>query len=213
MKNPLNYLCIFALLIFGQALPGIVIRPATPDEVPKVMELSKAVCLEYYGPIYEEHYPDYFPNGYPEKLEVCLAKFEPIFLCAAQGDENHRLLVAADGDQIVGTILFCKLLNNPSINICWICVRKDHRRQGIGKVLIRQAMGQWPGQIASCQAKVLRDNPKVSEPKTRNGPTRAFYEQVGFTLHGKVESDEPDGYGMPWGAGHDFYVYTIAQVK
>ena len=98
---------------------------------------------------------------------------------AASGDE--AVLVARDGDQIVGLITGLRG-NHParrgSVEI-GIGVRASHRSQGIGFSLL-MALERWARE-SGCHRLSLR-------VVTRNTPAIALYRKAGFAIEGMLEA-------------------------
>jgi ribosomal protein S18 acetylase RimI-like enzyme len=95
-------------------------------------------------------YRDYVERDLPQVIALCVAEGWPSF--AEDAARAHRALtapgvttvVSVDGDQVVG---FAQLLSDSEIQACLatIAVSGSHRRQGIARRLIGEALERAGG--------------------------------------------------------------------
>jgi GNAT superfamily N-acetyltransferase len=92
---------------------------------------------------------------------------------------THRGFVATDEGEVVG---FLTMARHPgaSAEITWMAVHADHRRGGIGRLLVERAASEMSAE--GCRLLfVLTLGPSVPEDVADSyGGTRAFYAAMGF---------------------------------
>jgi [ribosomal protein S18]-alanine N-acetyltransferase len=84
--------------------------------------------------------------------------------------DHARLIVATDRARIVGFCNFWIVVDE--VHILAIAVQPDHRRAGVGKLLVTRALAD--GRAARCTVATL-------EVRRSNVPAIALYEAAGFT--------------------------------
>ena len=140
---------------------SIIIRDAFDHDIAAIVELSIAGAIE--------------PGRYPP-LDLSDPGYMAAFN-AIQDDPHHRLLVAVDGEEIVGTIQVSFVPGLPDGG-AWrgmlesVHVRADRRGQGIGARLTEHG-------IALCREKGCKMVQLTSNKKRTDA--HRFYERLGFT--------------------------------
>lgn len=127
------------------------------------------------------------------------AEVEPLFGPMVDDPHFHQALYrnigrgsaycVREGDGLPGTPLLGGLLFSsqpPEYRIGWLAVRRDSRRQGIGRGLVEHALGlvQTPAEVSV-----------VTFPASEPGGTaaRSLYAQLGFSP-AELVSSGPDGH-------------------
>ena len=108
--------------------------------------------------------------GYPAKLSTIKKRFQTLNKL-----KNHKLLIAIDGDQLLGWIhleIVHAILYDTRVEIRALVVDQSARRSGVGKKLVLMAK-QW-AKKKKIKTIYLRTNIK------RKGAHK-FYEHIGFS--------------------------------
>jgi GNAT superfamily N-acetyltransferase len=97
-------------------------------------------------------------------------------------DRGTALVVTEDDEAVLGAALLSR--DDAPHRINWLAVRKQHRREGAGSLLMATILDRWPtGSIT-----VVTFGQSILE----GWPARRFYGQFGFTCLGATEPG-PDG--------------------
>ena len=143
------------------------IRRAEEKDIEKMLDLLSQV-LEIHAAIR----PDLFVPG---STKYTREELIPMF-----SDENRRIYVAVDNDDIVRGYAFCEIRENPSTNtkvpfkyfyIDDLCVDENSREHHIGKELVKHVEEE---------AKNLGCFEITLNVWEGNNSARAFYDKIGF---------------------------------
>jgi GNAT superfamily N-acetyltransferase len=138
----------------------IRIRPATEADLPDILGLYEATGVDAPG-------------------DNDLARARATFARMATYPD-YRVLVAVDGDRVLGTLAVAVLDNlahgcAPSALVEDVAVHPDAQGQGIGRALIHHAMDH--ARACGCYKLALSANAKREK-------AHAFYESLGLQRHG-----------------------------
>lgn len=103
----------------------LVIRDATPDDVPGLREVMTSVPLEQLD------------ETRPQEAAAAVAR--------AAADPDQRLLVAVQNAVVVGAVLLVRapltpLRSDAALHLLHLHVREDARRHGVGRALVEAAV-------------------------------------------------------------------------
>ncbi len=177
-----------------------IIRPATHDDLPAIVQLDTAVSFEYFKPIFVKYYSEFsFGKNPDECLQKEVAADTQVFLHCVTNHGNARLHIAYDNKNkcIAGFILFHK--NDHTLEIDLLFVEAHYRRHGIGRKLLADALQTFKD-VDNCLLYTLHKG---------NDATHKFYEKLGFTRFAG-SPHEKNIYGVPHA---DMYVYYMLTIK
>jgi ribosomal protein S18 acetylase RimI-like enzyme len=105
---------------------------------------------------------------------------------------SEKGLVAVKAERVVGFLTFVPRLDQAA-EITWMAVQADHRRQGIGRLLIESLVAHLR-ESSMRLVLVLTVSPNGDEDSPRDGysATRAFYGAMGFTLARDLHREWPN---------------------
>jgi ribosomal protein S18 acetylase RimI-like enzyme len=101
-------------------------------------------------------------------------------------------LIAVESDRVLGFLTWVPRFD-AAAEVTWMAVHGDHRRRGIGRMLVEQLVGDLRGQGKRLLV-VLTVSPNGDEgsPADRYPATRAFYSAMGFTLARDLPREWPN---------------------
>ena len=132
-------------------MSNVIVRPATVADAEALALLNR-----------EEMGYEYSPEATAEKLELLL------------NDGKNGIFVAELEGQVVGYVHlndYDLLYMPPMKNIMGIAVRADHRRQGIGKLLL-EAAERWAKESGAAGVRLVSGETRVG--------AHAFYRTLGY---------------------------------
>lgn len=151
----------------------IIIADAIPDDAKSIINVLYKTWLETYpnkkAGITKEDIENRFQN-IPERIEKLKERIQ-------NTPENHRRVVAKDGDTAVGLALLIKNENNNQLAMIYIL--PDYQGKGIGSRL-------WNEVRKFCDPQ----KETIVHVATYNKNAISFYEKLGFMDTGKRWSDE-----------------------
>ena len=110
----------------------------------------------------------------------------------AEAVRSESGLVAVESDRPVGFLTFVPRFDRAA-EITWMAVHADHRRKGIGRLLIESLVGDL--RVSNKRLiLVLTVSPNGDEDGKEDGypATRAFYRAMGFTLARDLHGEWPN---------------------
>jgi len=186
------------LILLGSTIiqGSIEIGKACKDDLPGLFLIDRDVTDEYFKPLYKKAYshlcigqdPDFYLD---KELEEDMTWFEE---CISL-ESTYSLYIALDEKthDAAGLIVVHKEDEN-SLLIDLLLVRKKYRGRGVGKGLVRLAIGSF-NDVKACIVCPF----SCSE----NQNTLDFYKSLGFKDLGPAEIDQ-EAYGIPY---KDLYRY------
>jgi GNAT superfamily N-acetyltransferase len=142
--------------------PGLVIRPATESDLPRIVELLVLGVV---------------PDGRPSTEDpLDIAAYRAAWRHIADADDGGVVLVATDADEVVGVcqlIVFRHLQAHGGLcaELESVHVHPDHRGTGVGCALLRAAIAR--ARDLGCYRVQLTSN-------TARPNAHRFYERLGF---------------------------------
>ncbi len=175
---------------------SIEIREARKDDMPALLQIDSEVTNEYFKPLYRNAYPHLCigqdPDFYLDKeSEEDIAWFEECTL----SESIYSLYIALDDrtHDAAGLIIAHKE-DGKSLLIDLLLVRKKYRGRGVGKGLVRLAIGAFD-ELHTCVV--------CPFGCSENQNTLNFYKSLGFKDLGPADIDK-EVYGIPY---KDLYRY------
>jgi ribosomal protein S18 acetylase RimI-like enzyme len=160
-------------VILSPMLPGILIRPARPADVPGIITLFTAVAEERDS------------IGTEPGFDV--AQRQSSILTSIKEDASC-VLVAAMQDVVVGSL---SVQVHHSVGSLGMMVARQHRRQGIGGQLLDESL-RW-----ACERGLHKVNLQVWP---HNAAAIALYRSRGFTVEGRLRRHYRRANGELWDA-------------
>jgi ribosomal protein S18 acetylase RimI-like enzyme len=154
-------------------LPGILIRPAHPADLPGIITLFTAVAEERDRIGTEPGF-----DGAQRESSILLSIDR----------EGSCVLVAAMKDVVVGSL---SMQVNYDVGSLGMMVARDHRRQGIGGQLLDESLG-W--------ARERGVHKVILEVWPHNVAAIALYRSRGFTVEGRLRRHYRRANGELWDA-------------
>jgi len=142
-------------------ITGLVVRPATLDDLPAVYEIDKEVTFEHFLPLMTQHYPQIYGNKTVEEgLNGDLKTDIETFQRCVTVQENERLHVAYDTEKKCMTGFVLSRKQDHVVNIDLLFVAKEYRRHGAAKKLFTQAVQAFSG-VDQCYFYALDKNKAI----------------------------------------------------
>ncbi|MCS6906579.1 MAG: GNAT family N-acetyltransferase [Anaerolineales bacterium] len=170
-------------------MPQIEIRPSLVSDLDQLLALERDYITQYVCQIEIEE------NGDDEIQTIRLRRVRLPRLVRVEYPRNRQqlldewtnsagLLVAGQGEQIVGYVAFCLQKAPCSVWITDLVVGRPLRRQGIARALVL-AVEEWA--LAKEQQRL------VLEMQSRNDPAIQMAKKFGFEFCGFQEAYYPNG--------------------
>ena len=111
---------------------------------------------------------------------------------AAEAVRCESGLVAVQSDKVVGFLTWAPRFDEAA-EITWMAVHRDHRRRGIGRLLLERLVADL-GRLGKTVLLVLTVSPHGDEDSPADGypATRAFYTAMGFILARDLPREWPN---------------------
>jgi GNAT superfamily N-acetyltransferase len=179
---------------------GFVVRPAELEDIPEIIHIDTRVALEYFKPIYQEHYAEYpFGKCADESLKREVEADRQAFTQCITAQNDEKLYIATDSEKnaLAAFIFFHK--DADAVEVDLMCVDKPYRRLGVGKKLLARAIGTF-ADIKQCFLYTLLAG---------NAGTHQFYEKLGFT-GSPGSADRKNFYDIPHSDVYRYYTLDLA---
>lgn len=128
----------------------------------------------------------------PDEIAVALELIDE----SLAGDPEYQLVVAVDGDAVLGYVCFgLTPMTRATYDLYWIVVAAAARGRGVARALVDDMEGQIRAQVGARGEPVASVRVETS-PADGHGAARAMYERLGYPIASELADFYAPGEGL-----------------